>query len=96
MSISESSQWCPVVLTLLLAGLKPPQRHEEPPGEEDSLDGLDDLHGLQLPVVDGGEDVAWPEPRPGHWTVRADTGDEDLQREIILRPGVKQKSGQVR
>ena len=64
--------------------LQPTQRDEEAPGEEDSLDGLHHLHGLQLPVVDGGEDVARPQSRPGHSTVGADTGHHHLQREILL------------
>ena len=89
MKISESSQRCPVVLRIgQVAGLQPAERDEEAPGEEDSLDGLHHLHGLQLPVVDGGEDVARPQARPGHSTVGADTGHHHLQREILLDSAV--------
>lgn len=86
MFTSESSQRFPVVLSLLLVtALQPAEGDEEPPGEEDGLDGLHDLHGLQLPVIDGGEDVARPQSRPGHGTVGADAGDPDLQREVLLQ-----------
>ena len=89
MEISETSQRRPVLLSIgQVALLQPAQRDEEAPGEEDSLDGLHHLHGLQLPVVDGGEDVARPEARPGHSTVGADTGHQHLQREILLDPVV--------
>ena len=93
MKISESSQRCPVVLRIgQVAGLQPAERDEEAPGEEDSLDGLHHLHGLQLPVVDVGDNVARPETRLEDWTVRGDGGDEHLQGEI-LQNSTQNKAG---